>query len=65
MNHTRPTDNHTDRIQVNPEVAKDFKILLAGTESGIELEVKNSEYTWTVALSPDETQQLIQSLLKK
>jgi hypothetical protein len=64
-NHTRTTDSHTDRIQVNPEIAKDFKILRAGTESGIELEVKNFYYTWTVSLSPDETAQVIRSLLKK
>jgi hypothetical protein len=64
-NHTRPSDNHTDRVQVNPTVAKDFKILRAGTESGIELEVKNFDYTWTVSLSASETQQLIQNLLKK
>jgi hypothetical protein len=61
-NHTRPADSHTHRIKT---VATDFKILQAGTESGIELEVKDVEYTWTVSLSPDETEQVIRSLLKK
>jgi hypothetical protein len=65
QNHTRPTDSHTDRIQVNPTIAKDFKILRAGTESGIEIEVKTFDYTWTVSMSPDETEQIIRSLLKK
>ena len=65
INHTRPADNHTHRIQVYPEHTEDFKVLQAGTESGIKLEAKCMNYRWTIALSAAETQLVIQSLLRK
>jgi len=50
---------------MSDETTKDFTILKAGTESGIEIEAKHFDYTWTITLSPSETNMLIQSILKK
>jgi hypothetical protein len=52
-------------MQMGHDLTKDFNILKAGTESGIEVEAKYLGDTWTVGLSPDETDKLIRSLLKK
>ena len=42
-----------------------FTIHEAGTEVGVKLEVKCVNHTFFVILTPEETQELIQSLLKK
>jgi len=66
VNHTRTfSNNQALRMQMGHDLTKDFNILKAGTESGIEVEAKYLGDTWTVGLSPDETDKLIRSLLKK
>jgi hypothetical protein len=42
-----------------------FTIHESGTEIGITLEVKHLDQTFHVILTPDETKQLIESLLRK
>jgi hypothetical protein len=53
-NHTRPTDNHTDRIQVYPHLTKNFRVNRAPS-GGIMFEARCLDYDWTVTLSLEET----------
>ena len=50
---------------VNKIAEKEMAIRKAGTQIGVTLEVNHLDNTFTVILTPDETQQLIQSLLKE
>ena len=61
MNHKHPQANWTHRLLAD----KECKILKAEIESGIELEAKYLDHTFTVTLSPKETEKLVQSLLKQ
>ena len=65
INHARKPDSNTHRMKADHDLTKDFKILRAGTESGIKFEAKYLDYTWQIALSPEETKIAIQNLLKE
>ena len=62
-NHTRPTDNYTDRIQTHHRQTKDFKVI--PTETGLKFEAACMDYTWSVCLTPEEAEILTKSLVKK
>lgn len=62
-NNKWPTNRGT--ILADNDSTKDFTVLQAGTEVGVRLEAKHLDHTFTVELSPKETETLIQHLLKK
>jgi hypothetical protein len=53
------------RILSYPDLTRDFTVLRAGTEVGVKLQAKSLNHTFTVELSPEETEALIRNLLKK
>ena len=67
VNHTRKPDSHTHRIQTysDPKLTTDFKVLKSEIEGGLSFEAKCLGYTWTVTLSPQETNSVIESLPKR
>jgi hypothetical protein len=64
-NHTRRPDNSTHRTRCEHKDTKDFKVIQAGTDSGITLQARNHKFVLDVSLSREETDLLIKSLLKK
>jgi hypothetical protein len=64
-NYTRRPDSSTHRTKCEHKDTKDFKVIRAGSESGITLQARNQKFILDVALDAEETKILIQSLIKK